>query len=303
MQLQERDGQLFWTIYLCGGVLAQRHIHTLFWPNSTLRAVQKRLSILFHSQFLDRPSRFQWKTLPVPEPIYWLGWKGILWIAEQSDVIVEAPKNGGENQKRTFAKKLRKQGINWVREPRWFQLLHDMAVVDFRLSVEAAVHELPSLTIEEWIHEGEFRSNSDVVEYRVVGPDGKIREGKRGVLPDSCFVIVDRELQRRARILFELDNSNHANKKFGEHKVAPGVGYLKSPQYRARFGSNSGRWAVVTTGETRMRHLMQQTHKVAGSDARLFFFTTSDQAMSNNVLTSPIWWQVGSEQPVPLLTA
>ena len=305
MRFQERDGAILVRIYEYGGVLALRHLKFLFWPHTTLRAMQKRLANLAENSYLDRPTAYQRKTQPIPEPICWLAWKGIIWVAGQNNVVVNRPANEGENQMRKLAKRLLDRGIRWLREPRWIQLAHDLAVVDFRLAVEHAVGELPALSLEQWRHESEFRSDGDAVEYQITGRDGKVKQGRKRVYPDSYFVLVDQQrtaqgLLARARFLLELDHATHTNERFGREKVAPGVVYLKSPEYEARFGDNSGRWLVVTTGERRMRNLMRQTHQVAGSGAEAFLFTTFDRLGTVNVLTEPIWWQVGGTEPVTL---
>ena len=306
MRFQERDGAILLAVYECDGVLARRHLKYMFFPDTTLRALQKRLSKLINNHYLARPTDQQRKTKPIPEPIYWLDWKGIIWVAGQNNVAVSPPANQGENQMRRLAKQLRDRGIRWVREPRWFQLSHDLAVVDFRLAVGRAISEVPSLSLEEWRHEGDFRSDGDTVRYQIMGRDGKVKQGKKRVYPDSYFVIVDQQraaqgLLARARLLLELDNATHANERFGREKVAPGLAYIKSPEYKARFGANSGRWLVVTTGERRMRNLMRQTQQVAGAGATIFLFTTLDQIEAGNILTEPVWWQVGREEPISLL--
>ena len=62
-------------------------------------------------------------------------------------------------------------------------------------------------------------------------------------------------LLARARFLVELDNATHPNNRFGREKVVPGLAYIKSPEYKARFGDNSGRWLVATTGKVRMERV------------------------------------------------
>jgi len=308
MRFQERDGAILWAIYVYGGLLARRHLQEMFFPGTTLRALQKRLAKLVDNGYLARPTTHQRRTQPIPEPqIYWLGWKGMLWIAAQMGVEVEPPANLGENHIRKMEKQLRDQGIRWLREPRWTQIAHDLAVVDFRLAVERAVAEVPSFSLEEWIFESEFRSEGDTISYQVPGADGKVRQAKKRVYPDGYFVVVDegrlaQGLLARARFLLELDNATHANERFGREKVAPGVAYIKSKEYRVRFGVNSGRWLVVTTGERRMRNLMRQTQQVAGAEAGVFLFTTFDRLGTGNVLTDPVWWQIGREEPIPLLS-
>jgi hypothetical protein len=307
MRFQERDSQILLAIFRYGGVLAFRHLHLKFWPGKTERAVLARLAKLVNHDFLSRPTADQRRTQPIPEPIYWLGWKGIIWVAGQIGVRVDSPANTGENQMRKLAKRLRDQGVRWLREPRWLQLAHDLAVVDFRLQVEQAVRELPALSLDEWLHEGEFRSDGDTIAYQVTGADGKMRRGKKRVYPDSYFVIVDTQRatqgqMHRARLLLELDKSTHPTTRFARDKVAPGLAYIKSPAYKARFGDNSGRWLVVTTGRIRMRNLMRQTQQVVGTDARIFLFTIFDQLKTGNVLTEPIWWQAGMGEPIALMT-
>ena len=293
------------TIYECGGVLARRHLKRMFFPDTTLRALQKRLAKLVDDGYLARPTTHQRRTQPIPEPVYWLGWKGIIWVAGQNNVAVRPPANQGENQMRRLAKQLRDQGIRWMREPRWIQLAHDLAVVDFRMAVEQAIGELPSCSLETWIHEGDFRSDGDTVTYKIKDRDGTVKQVKKRVYPDGYFVIVDEQrlaqgLLARARFLLELDNATHTNERFGREKIAPGLAYIKSGEYKARFGANSGRWLVATTGERRMRNLMRQAQQVAGVGAAIFLFATFDQLNVGNILTEPVWWQVGREEPTPL---
>ena len=305
MRFQGRDGHLLLMIFAYDGFLAFRHLKQVFWPGATDRAAQRRLAKLVKNAYLDKPTPQQRRTQPIPEPIYWLGWKGILWVAAQMGVVVEPPANEGENQMRKLARRLRDQGIRWLREPRWIQISHDLAIVEIRIAVERAVEGVPGLGLEMWLHESEFRSDGDTVKYRITDRDNKVGWVEKRVYPDSFFVIEDRHRAAqgelaRARLLLEVDNATHPNNRFGQQKVAPGLAYIRSPEYAARFGSNTGRWLVVTTGQRRMRNLMRQTHQVAGTGAGVFLFTTFDQLETGNVLTDPVWWQVGRKEPIPL---
>ncbi len=308
MWFQERDGQLVITTYEYGGILARRHIHNLFWPSCTLRAVQKRLSKLIENGYLARPTDRDWRTKPIPEAIYWIGPQGALWLAGQYGIELDGeftyPLN--ENHQRKLEQQLRQGGISWIRQPKWHQLEHDLAVVDFRLSVEVALSEIEFFSLEDWRNEHYFRSDPDVIEFEVTNRDGTTTLTKKGICPDSSFTIVDRKRQTtgqpaKARFLLELDGATHSNPKFGRDKVLAGAAYIKSPQYKARFGANAGRWLIVTMGSKRMNNLMNQTHQAVGSSSRLFFFTTTDQLGSCNVLVDPIWWQPGSDGSVALL--
>jgi hypothetical protein len=307
MRFQERDGAILSAIYQHDGILSRRHLKALFWPTASLRAVQKRLAKLVANGYLARPTKLHRQTRPIPEPVYWLDWQGILWIAGQTNVTLDPPANAGENQMRKLAKQVRDAGLHWLREPRWNQLAHDLAVTDFQIGVERAIAQLPNLSLELWLHETVFRSDGDVISFQLADRNGNTQKRERRVYPDSFFIIVNQHrsnqgLTSRARLLLELDNATHANTRFGREKIAPGIAYIKSQAYKRRFGDSSGRWLIVTTGVTRMKNLMQQTVKVAGSGAGTFLFTTAEWLEGVNILIEPVWWQVGKEQPVALFT-
>jgi len=307
MRFQVRDGAILQAIYDYDGVLSRRHLKSMFWSTTSLQAMERRLSLLYHNRYLDWPSKEQRGTKPIPEPIVWLGWKGILWIAGCNDVAIMPPTNENETQLRSLNRKLRERGIRWLREPRWSQLEHDLMVVDFRLTIENATSKLPSLSLNEWIPEGEFLSHTDVIEYTFNGYDGKLRWMRKGVRPDGYFVVVDefRHIQgtpARARFLLELDHATYDNARFGREKALPGVAYIRSPAYKGRFGYNSGRWLVVTTGSVRMKNLIHQTQQVLGKAAKVFFFTTFDMIETKNILIDPIWWQVDGGEPISLFS-
>jgi hypothetical protein len=287
------------------GVLARRHIKEMFWQGKTDSAMQMRLSTLYHAGYLNWPNQEQRKTKPIPEPIVWLGWKGALWIAGQNGIEVKQPASENENQMRKLERELRRNSVRWRREMKWNQLSHDLAVIDTRLAFERASLLHPNLMLEQWLNESVFRSDPDVVTYKLKAKDGSLKKAKRGIIPDSSFVIVD-EMRRargepaRARCLLEHDAASHAGPKFARVKIAAGAAYIKSPAYRDRFGDNAGRWLVVTTTETRMNNLMVQASTV-GSEASLFFFTTLETLCAADPLTSPIWWKSGADGPVPLI--
>lgn len=307
MRFQERDGDILQAIYDYDGVLARRHLQAIFWPNASAQAMERRLSLLYHNSYLDFPNAVQRRTKPIPEPLVWLGYNGAMWVAGSKGVSVKEPESEKETQLRSLERRLRERGIRWMREPRWSQLEHDLKVVDFRLAVEDAVSKIPSLSLLEWVSEGAFLSNTDVIDYTFFGSDGKSRRKRKGVRPDGYFVIAD-EFRRikgtpaHARFLLEFDHATYDNARFGREKAVPGVAYIKSGEYKARFGYNSGRWLVVTTGNVRMKNLISQTQQNIGLAAKVFFFTTLDLFRTTNVLTTPIWWQADTEGPKSLFS-
>jgi hypothetical protein len=307
IRFQERDSIILETIYNHDGVLARRHIKELFWPDKSVQSMENRLSKLYHNGYLNWPNEQHRKYRPIPEPLVWLGWKGVMMIAQNRGIEIKPPIRDNENQMRLLQKRLRKHGIRWVREPNWNQPHHDLAVVDFRLAVERATNSLSNLSLFQWVSESEFRATTDVIRYSFKANDGELKYRKKGVCPDGFFIIADETKWRneehfKALFLLEIDMATHDNSSFGIEKAAAGAAYIQSPAYKDRFGANAGRWLVVTTGETRMNNLIQQTKTRVSQYPQLFYFTTLEQIINHNVLTASIWWQVdkGETQALPL---
>ncbi len=302
LRFQDRDQEILNAIYEYGGVVAKRQLKEIFWPDKTPRAMEKRLSKLYRGEYLDWPNKGDWRLRPVPEPVCWLGWKGALLLGESRGLQVEPVIKANENQIRRLDSQLRKQGFHWMREPRWIQLEHDLNVVDFRLLLEKSLRGRPHLSLSEWLHEGVFRSQMDIMEYEVESQNGAPRKVRKGVCPDAFFVIDDGRRKQtgqpyRARFLLELDNATHDNPSFGLEKALPGAAYIRSSAYKERFGHNSGRWLIVTTaGPRRLENLVAQTEEKVGQRSELFFFTTFDQLKACDLVGDEIWLQGGSRK-------
>ncbi|HLE75154.1 MAG TPA: replication-relaxation family protein [Candidatus Bathyarchaeia archaeon] len=301
MRFQDRDGQILQAIQTYDGVLARRQIKQLFWPQASLQAMERRLTLLYHTGYLNMPDFEQRRIHPIPEPVVWLSWRGIVFVASQIGVEIDPPTPVNENKLRKLEKQLREAGVRWQREPRWSQLAHDVAVNDFRLTVEQAAEHWPSLSLEEWIPEGEFLTNMDTV---TISEKDKQRKGVR---PDGFFILVDHLRQidnspAKARFLLELDNSTHPLNRFGRDKALAGLAYIRSSAYRKRFSFNSGRWLVVCKSKQRMLNLKMQTEKVIGKQAGNFLFTTFDKVQPSTVLNIPIWLKGGSDELIPLVS-
>jgi hypothetical protein len=215
--------------------------------------------------------------------------------------------NHGENQLRLYARRLRDTGIRWQREPRWSQLAHDIAVNDFRMAVEQSAELYPSVSLETWLTEGDFLTDTDRIDFSLVNRNGKKIQKQRGIRPDGFFVLQD-HIRRihgtpaRARFLLEYDNSTHPLDRFGKEKAIAGLAYIRSKEYKDRFGYNSGRWLVVCKSPLRMQHLKEQTEQVLDNDARNFLFTTLNKTVPETVLNAPIWLRGGSTDLEPLIT-
>ena len=311
MIFQERDQEICLAIYRYGGMLPLRLILSMFWPDATTpRAAQKRIAKLAENKYLNRPTKFQWRTKPIPEAFCTNGWRGILKVAGNQGVVVTPPTNSGENQMRELEKALRKKGIRWVRSGKWHQLHHDFKIIDFRIAVEKAVEDIPSMFLDAWINEGEFRANGDEIEYTLNRPGRTGKRVKKTVIPDGYFALVYRFLDQEGvvprskdRFLLEIDGGTHHLERFGYEKVVPGYEYVvRSLKYKKRFGHNSGRWLVVTTGEQRMRHLIEKTEELLTKRAYVFMFSYFEKLETDNVLLDAVWWQGGRKrEPRPMI--
>ena len=299
MNFEERDGLICQDIQDLGdGLLPRRLIKELYWLEArNPRAMDRRISKLCSGGYLERPSPHQYKSEPIPERFCWLGMKGILFIAGQAGVHVKKPANNSENQMRQLEKRLRAKGIRWLKKPRFRQLKHDIAVIDTRLALQNGLEELPFLTLETWIPESAFHTDTDRVAYRVKGADGRVRKMDKGVRPDGYFEVTIEELRARgeyarAQFLLEyLTPDGFDVVRYGVEKVTAGVAYIKSRAYQKRFGHNAGRWLIVSGSKTlRLRNLIRETKKVVGEkDARSFIFTRFDLLCNaHNPITASI---------------
>ena len=307
MRFQDRDTRILGAIQDYGGVLAKRHVHSIFWPGKSQRAMQKRLAKLKGSQYINWPSLDQRKRYPIPEAILWLDWKGALLLVNGANLKIQKPKTINENQLRLFERALHAKGFRWLREPLWNQLNYDLTTVDIRLKFEEDIGDFPHLQIDQWINETIFRSKMDRVNFSYKDTKGHRRQGKRGVIPDGFLCIIDlnrqsKGLPAKVNFLLEVDMATHSNPNFSMAKAAAGAAYIKSREFKTRFGSNSGRWLIITTSEVRMGHLMEYTQERIAARSNLFFFTTLSNFFSKNVFSEAIWSVCGLSRKQKLLT-
>jgi len=305
MRFQARDGQILQSIQDFDGVLARRHIKEIYWSDQSEQVMQVRLSKLYHNGFIDWPSLYQRSINPIPEPIIWLGWRGILYLAGINGLTIGYPSKLNENQLRGLQKRLRENNLRWLREPNWSHLNHDISLADFRLAIIKSLKNHPKLNLERWIPESYFRSNPDRVVFTYKGNNGKTYKRKKGVIPDSMVVFLNSERfsqkkPARVRFLIELDMATHSTPNFGIEKAAAGRAYIRSVRYKERFSANSGRWLIITTSMRRKKNLIEQTMSKTAEDASLFFFTTNDQIHKKDILRDPIWSHPGNDNLISL---
>jgi hypothetical protein len=268
MRLTERDRQILEAIHVYDGLLSFSQIQRLFF--SCESQAERRLMLLYQHKFVNRPTYDERRRLP--EMVYWLDRRGAEIVASLEGTSLS-----------DFA---------WRKEPRWFQMEHDLAVNTFRLDLQAACKSSKNITLENWVPESEFWAYPDKVTYTYYD-----REMKRNIRPDGFFILNTGD--HRIRYLLEIDRSTEDNPRFLREKVLPGLAYIRSKAYEERFGHRSGRWLVVTTGERRLRNMLQQARK--GDAKGLFYFTTYERINVKSMLVSPIWQRSDRVEPIPML--
>ncbi|MGD0006554.1 MAG: replication-relaxation family protein [Anaerolineaceae bacterium] len=110
MHLTERDQHILEAIQAYDGLLSFSQIQRkLFTCKSQ---TERRMMLLYQHKYVNRPNYDERRRLP--EMIYWLDKRGAELVASLNATAL--------------------QDLSWRKEPRWFQVEHDLAVNDFRLS-------------------------------------------------------------------------------------------------------------------------------------------------------------------------
>lgn len=268
MELTERDKRILEAVYAYDGILSFSQVQRLFFTGKS--QAELRLKLLYQHGYLNRLDRDQRRRLP--EMIYWLDKKGAELVAS----LDGTPPNE----------------FTWRKEPRWFQVEHDLAVNDFRIDLEQACREHPDVQLESWTLESEFWAYPDKIKYKF-----QEKEMERYIRPDGFFVLTTPE--HTIRYLLEIDRSTEDNPRFLREKVLPGLAYVKSQAYGQRFGHRSGRWLVVTTSQRRLENMLKQARN--GEAKGFFYFTTFSHVKPETLLQSPIWRRPDRDDLVPLL--
>lgn len=270
MRITPRDARIMEALHAFDGVLSDEQIKRLFFTGTT--QMQLRMRLLFRHGYVARPDRRQ--RASIPHMVYWLTEHGAAYVAGLSG---------------TPFKEFAYRG-----EPKWLQLTHDLAVNDVRITLMEACQASRELVLDEWIPQSVFWAHPDRVEFQFL--DGKL--GHRYIRPDGYAIVKNGSYV--ARLLLELDRATEHNPRFGIEKVVPGIAYIRSDSYRRRFGFNSGKWLVVTTSDRRLQNMKRATELVAGSNARLFYFTTLDRVSPHTIVSAPIWHRGGEDSLVTL---
>ncbi len=281
MRLTERDKQLLQAMYNdFGGIVSRRQLALAFFGGNEDWA-KKRLRMLYENSYVNQPGASDMHRIPLGQWIYWLDQNGLELV---SGLTEDDPRY--TDKARTAA-------------PQWAKIEHDLAVNDFRLTVSLALNDHPNLLLGQWITERTLTHWADEVEFTQVNG----RSAKKRFAMDAFFTIKYRPPDTERTVLFayllEIDKGTHSNPAFVDEKVRPGVVYLTSPIYEARFGVRQGRYLVVTTGGERLENMLRQTGRVAGGE--VFYFTTFAAISPETLFTAPIWRSAAHHEPFALI--
>lgn len=291
MRLTERDQAIMVAIWEHEGLLSIEQIMTLFGMGET--AAKRRLGLLYHNGYIRRRDKSNQHKI-FKGGVYWLDKKGAEFVAAVK----------GYDDFKDF---------RYKKEPRFQLFNHDLTLNDFRIRLKLDCEALVLSgreglfgSVEEWVSDYEFRQNPDTVTYpepSIRGHMGSSVERKKEIVPDGYghLIVPGTAKGNHFRVLIEVDMATETRKgQFGRDKVLPGVAYLKSTVYRDRFGSQSGRYLVLTTAERRLAYIKRQTEDYGGEG--YFYFSTGERvAACDNIFTAPIWVADGKTEYEALL--
>lgn len=259
MRLTERDKRIIENVYLYR-FLTRDQIRLLNFENASITACQRRLSLLYHNQYLSAIQK------PIPsgygssKRVYCLSKRGIEAIAFMHD--------GLDPRKIKWSRKQNKVEM--------YFLEHTLAINDVRVAFTVSARRL-DFTLE-WIPESELKALKEKVD----DPDNP---GKSlAVTPDS-YIILEGE-SKRAFFFLEADRATESSRRWKD-KIRGYIEYVRSGKYQERYKTDVLRVLTVTTTKERLENLFSATKNIYG--ANFFWFTDRKKLKGNNIIKDPIW--------------
>lgn len=266
MVMTERDKEILRQIQAYRLMTREQIERLLFSENGPTKTsqVRKRLKLLYHHGYVDRipapirPGVWAWR------PVYRLQRKGAEIIAAESKT------KGVSYWGQGFDRDYRRTEISFL------FLEHILRINDVRIAITLNV-QAKGYRIEKWIDDTALKGQQ-MKEYVEV-------EGEKvPFIPDGYFIVHLGD--RRAHFFLELDQATMGHQRW-KAKVSAYKTFVESGKYQERYQTRSLRVLTVTTTPSRLENLKQTTESVGGD--HLFWFTTIQQAISESVLSDPIW--------------
>jgi DNA-binding Lrp family transcriptional regulator len=293
MTLTPRDLEILRAVYR-HRLLKSTHLAALAGgsPQTTLR----RLQLLFHHGYLDRPTmQLDWYTRGSEPMVYALGNRGAE-ILETLDQV-------------------RRGGVRWDTKNRNLSrvfLHHTLAIAEVMVAFEVACRERKDMRL---ISPEEVLAGAPEATRHLRLPfrwQVEVRHGGKpyrlGVEPDRVFGLEFHgapENRRRAYFLLEADRGTMPVERKGLAQTSFARKLLayretwRQGLHKTHLGIPNFRVLTVTTSRERVGHLVQACRALSGDGLRLFLFTDQESIGCGNVLMHE--WVNGRGEFVQLL--
>lgn len=271
MNLTERDVRIFRTIRAFDGCMSEPQIRALEFTGE--RQCKDRLSKLYQNGYVERSD---WRLKNYAQAmLYRLDKKAVEVLSDLEGI----PPNQF-HYRREFPK----------------LIAHSLRVNDVRVMCTLAMQQEEHWELAEWVSEAQFNTQADRVNYRT--PEGTKKT--RVMKPDGYFILVNDVQDIVFRAFVEVDLSNEDNGRILEEKVYPYIAYIESSTYQERFGAQTARVLVVTTGAKRVENMKRKTERAVGKKAGYFWFTSFQELSPNTFFEKPVWYIGGGEGPASI---
>lgn len=274
------DREMFRFIHDHGGIVHKDLLKKFRWQNATVSAMDKRLGPLTKTGWLRRREGDA-----VFNGLYWLGWPAILLVVSERGISVSEParldgNEPSENELGKLARRLKAAGIRWTDNPD--KADHCRRLAEIQYAIESGC--LKALGLELLRLEQFDQSHPSPT-------------------PDLFFAIgATSRRNQAARFSLEFDNTTHPLERLIKEKIVGGLVYLRSAdRHKDKTGRTSGRWLFVFRSTSRMAEVQELTQKAIGNDAKLFLFTSYEEATNGDPIGDAIWHVGGSKERVRLL--
>ena len=261
-----------------------RSTHLIALSEGSPQKILRRLNLLYHHAYLDRPRlQLDFYERGSEPMIYALGNRGADLLASHDGTPKARVNWGSKNRSATRA-----------------FLKHTLLISDLMVGMELGcralgeVRLIPSAEILSHAPQ-EIRNRRQPLGWRV-----RLREGREaldlGLVPDQVFGLrFENEPEGRNRAFFFLEADRGSMPLVRSGLLQTSV-YRKLLSYAetwrqglhtARFGIRHFRVLTVTTSPERVRHLLKVTERLHEGGAPLFLFTDCGSLLSGNPLTHP----------------
>jgi protein involved in plasmid replication-relaxation len=256
-------------------LLTSEHIRLLV-PGSD-QNILRRLQILFHPGYLDRPRPHRVENGGSSKMVYAITNKGVQKLQKEGLIQTRAKTDRNAQNK----------------EVGDLYLAHTLLVSQIRAMFLLACQAEPQMQFLFW---REGRELLDTIE--VTLPD---RYAEFPVAPDGFFGL--RDAKGRLYFFVEADRGTSTLKRF-TRKLLAYAAYSRTEKHKEKFGIQKFRVLTVTSSRARCRNLVQAA--AAAEDLReaagIFLFTTEEKlALSRpETIFEKIWLRLGIEEPCSL---